>query len=280
MRKIFAILGLIAALAPLSAKEPKGANQITVISYNIRNGEAKDGTNSWSMRYPASAMMIMDQKPDIIGLQEAFKYQVEYLQDYTKGYKNIGVGREDGKHEGEHMSILYNTDRLKLVKWGTFWLSETPDKPSFGWDAACRRTATWALFKDKKSGKSFYYVNTHLDHVGKQAQEKGLAVILDKIGEMNKSSLPVILGGDFNITPDDPILKGLSKKMKGARETAVKSDFGITFHDWGKVENGSVIDHIYYSGFSSCPVFEVITKPYMERKFISDHYPVKAILIF
>ena len=139
-------------------------DELSVISYNIRNGEAKDGTNSWQYRYPASAMMIMDQMPDIFGVQEAYDYQVRYLDEFCDGYKCVGVGREDGKSKGEHMSIFYNTKTVKLLKWGTYWLSETPDKPSKGWDAACKRTATWALLKDKKNGKKFYYVNTHLDH--------------------------------------------------------------------------------------------------------------------
>ncbi len=127
-------------------------DELSVISYNIRNGEAKDGTNSWQYRYPASAMMIMDQMPDIFGVQEAYDYQVKYLDEFCDGYKCVGVGREDGKSKGEHMSIFYNTKTVKLLKWGTYWLSETPDKPSKGWDAACKRTAPWALLTVKKTG--------------------------------------------------------------------------------------------------------------------------------
>jgi len=280
MKKITILLLSALIAAPATTMAQKNPGQITVMSYNIRNGEAKDGTNSWSFRYPASAMMIMDQKPDVIGLQEAFDYQVDYLQEYTKGYKHVGVGREDGKKEGEHMAIFYNSDRLKLTKWGTFWLSETPEDPSMGWDAACKRTATWAIFRDKAGKKSFLVVNTHLDHVGRQAQEKGVALILEKISSINKDNLPVVLTGDFNLTPEDPVIVKLGLKMRSARETAVKSDFGVTFNNWGKSEGSAALDHIFYKGFSSCPVFEVVKKPYMERKFISDHYPVKATLIF
>lgn len=143
-----------------------GAQSLTVISYNIRLGEAKDGTNSWPFRAAASRDMVMDQLPDIMGLQEAFLYQAAYLKEYCKGYKYVGVGREDGKKEGEIMAIFYRKETVKLLRWGTFWLSDTPKKPSKGWDAACKRTATWALMKDKRTGKKFYYVNTHLDHVG------------------------------------------------------------------------------------------------------------------
>ena len=143
-------------ILPAGMSARKKSSDIKVISYNIRLGVAKDGTNSWEYRYPASAMMINDQKPDIFGLQEAYDFQVKYLEEYCEDYKSVGVGREDGKHEGEHMSIFYNKKTTKLLKWGTFWLSETPDKPSMGWDAACFRTATWALLKDKASGKKYY----------------------------------------------------------------------------------------------------------------------------
>lgn len=252
--------------------------EITVISYNIRMGNAKDGTNSWEYRYPASAMMIEDQKPDVFGLQEAFDFQVRYMDEYCRGYKCVGVGREDGKHKGEHMSIFYNTKTVKLLKWGTYWLSETPDKPSKGWDAMCMRTATWTLMKDKKSGRKFYYVNTHLDHVGVEARKKGLELIVNRIKEMNKEGYPMILTGDFNTKPDNHILDGLNSMMLSARNTAVKTDNGITYNGWGK--KGKILDYIYYSGFSTCTLFEVVTKPYMERTYISDHFPIKAVLVF
>ena len=279
MKKLAIILALaLSAGLIASAKNDKPA-EITVISYNIRMGVAKDGTNSWEYRYPASAMMISDQKPDIFGLQEAYDFQVKYMDEYCDGYKSVGVGREDGKSKGEHMSIFYNKKKIALLKWGTYWLSETPDKPSIGWDAACIRTATWALMKDKASGKKFYYVNTHLDHVGPIAKKKGLKLIVDRIKEMNPQGYPMILMGDFNTEPHEAeILGELDTLMNSARNTAVATDNGDTFNGWGKGKG--VIDHIYWSGFSTCTSFEVIRKPYMDRKFISDHYPVKACLIF
>lgn len=276
IKSIFLLSILLTGMS-LSAKATKPA-QLTVISYNIRYGEAQDGLNSWKYRYPASAMMIQDQAPDIFGLQEAYDYQKNYLEEYTHGYKSVGVGREDGKKDGEIMAIFYKTKRIKLIKWGTYWLSETPEKPSLGWDAACRRTATWALMKDKQSNRKFYYVNTHLDHVGKNAQRNGLALIVERIAKMNKENYPIVLTGDFNVFPDNPVLDGLNKCMQSARATAVQTDNSFTYNGWGK--EFAVIDHIYYNGFSSCPVFEVIKKPYAERVYISDHFPVKAILIF
>lgn len=256
----------------------QSASAITVISYNIRNGEAKDGTNSWTYRAPASALMILDQKPDIFGLQEAYKYQVTYLTTYCEDYKTVGVGREDGKEEGEYMSIFYNKKKISLLKWGTYWLSDTPDTPSLGWDGACKRTATWALMKDKASGKKFFYVNTHLDHVGVEARKNGLALIMDRIAEMNPEGLPLIITGDFNMTIDDSSMSEIKTRMKNTREVAAKTDDHFTFNGWGTAKD--TIDYIWYSGFDSCPEYETITKHYQERTFISDHFPIKASLVF
>ena len=281
--KLRSILLFVAAqlfLAPFGLSAQKAPAGITVISFNIRLSTANDGTNSWEYRYPTAPLMIMDQKPDIIGLQEAMYEQVMYLKSTMgpEGYKVIGVGREDGKQKGEHMEILYNKKTVSLLKWGTFWLSETPDKASMGWDAACFRTATWALMKEKKSGKKFYMVNTHLDHVGVVAREKGLQLICDRIAEMNKDGLPMVLTGDFNMEIDDPSMAPVKKAMKNARTAAVQTDDHFSYNGWGKASK--TIDYIWYSGFSSCTQFETVTKPYMERTFISDHFPVKAHLVF
>jgi endonuclease/exonuclease/phosphatase family metal-dependent hydrolase len=282
LMKLRSILLLAAAqlfLAPLGLSAQKVPAGITVMSFNIRMGTANDGTNSWEYRYPATAMMIYDQKPDVVGVQEALYEQVMYLKNaLSPDYKVFGVGREDGRNKGEHMEILYNKKTVKVLKWGTFWLSETPKKPSMGWDAACYRSATWALMKEKKSGRKFYMVNTHLDHIGVVAREKGLQLICNKIAEMNKSGLPMVLTGDFNMEITDPSMAPVKKAMKNARTDAVKTDDHFSYNGWGK--DSDTIDYVWYSGFSSCTEFQTVTKPYMDRTFISDHFPVKAHLIF
>ncbi|MCR5002809.1 MAG: endonuclease/exonuclease/phosphatase family protein [Bacteroidales bacterium] len=280
MRRVLSLSLLIATLfVPLflNAASPV-QGRLSVMSYNIRYGTAKDGTNSWDFRYPASAMMIHDQKPDVVGLQEALEFQVLYLDDYVEGYKAIGVGRDNGKKKGEYMAILYNTETVSLVKWGTFWLSETPKKPSMGWDAACFRTATWALMKDRRSGEKFFMVNTHLDHVGVEARRNGLALILTKLDELNPQGYPTVVTGDFNITPDAAELENFRKEMKDTREIAFDTDHEGTFNGWGKSEK--IIDYIWCKGFGSCTQYETVKKAYMDRTFISDHYPIKATLVF
>ncbi len=281
MRRVIFVFMAALMMLPVSmeAKNKRTAD-ITVISYNIRVGTAKDGTNSWEYRYPASAMMIMDQKPDIFGVQEALDFQVKYLEEYCPGYESIGVGREDGKHKGEHMSIFYNKKAIKLIKWGTFWLSETPEEPSKGWDADCFRSATWALMKDKASGRKFYYVNTHLDHVGWEARKNGLKLIVDRIAEINPKNFPMILTGDFNMRIDRPEFDDLKNIMQNAREVAVKTDHHNTYNEWGKASADYIIDYIWFKEFSSCTEYQTITKQYLDRAFVSDHYPIRATLIF
>ena len=196
MKRVFVLLSVLAMLLPFSLIARNPAEELKVMSYNIRMGIAKDGTNSWEFRHPATIEMLKDQQPDIFGVQEAFEFQIKFIEEYCRNYKSVGVGRDDGKKKGEYMSIFWNKKRVKLIKWGTFWLSETPDTPSKGWDAHCMRTATWALMKDKKTGRKFYYVNTHLDHKGKEAQKNGLKLIVDRIESINPQGYPMVLTGD------------------------------------------------------------------------------------
>ena len=106
-----------------------------------------------------------------------------------------------------------------------------------------------------------------------------MALIMSEIAELNKDNLPVVLVGDFNSDVSDPALAILDGTMKNSRKIAAKTDSCNTFNGWGK-ETSSIIDHIFYSGFRSCTEYETVTKPYGDRKFISDHYPVSATLIF
>lgn len=278
MRKCFRYM-IVAALSLLPQFASGQSSELKVMSYNIRLGSADDGTNSWLYRCQATLDMFEDQKPDVIGLQEALEDQVRLLEEFTRDYDYVGVGREDGKKEGEYMAIFWNKKTVKLMKWGTFWLSETPEKPSKGWDAACYRTATWALMKDKRTGEKFYFVNTHLDHVGAEARKNGLKLIVDRIDQINPEGYPMVLTGDFNIKPAAPELKDLDSRMKSARKVAPKTDSHNTYNDWGKAKKDMIIDYIYISGFT-CLEYQTVTKKYAQRTYISDHYPISARLIF
>ena len=270
----------MAALLPLLALscQPKvEVEPLSVMSFNVRYGTAGDGEHSWPNRKDAACAMILDQRPAVFGVQEALDFQLAYFEEHCPGYKYVGVGREDGIHEGEHMAVFYDTERIELEEWGTYWLSETPFKPSMGWDAACRRTATWTLLRDKAADRLFYFVNTHLDHVGKEARRKGLLLLVERINMMNPDEYPMVLTGDMNVSPDDPCLNELRTLMEDARQSAPETDNETTYHDWGKVSK-EPIDYVFYAGFEGCDKFEVIRQPYLGVDYVSDHYPVKAML--
>ena len=281
MKKIFLTALTLMLLCPLAFSKGKSqTKELKVMSFNIRLGTAKDGTNSWQFRAPAVIDMLNAQKPDVFGVQESYDFQIGAIEEFCRGYKSVGVGREDGKKKGEHMSIFWNTKTVSMLKWGTFWLSETPEEPSKGWDADCIRTATWALMKDKKTGEKFYFVNTHLDHKGAEAQKKGLELIVDRIDSINPQGYPMVLTGDFNIKPDNAALTGLEQKMQSARKIADWTDSINTFNGWSIKKTDMIIDYIYVSGFSSCPEYKTVTEKYAGMPFVSDHYPIYARLIF
>ena len=263
--------------------EPNGYEKVSyykIISFNVRYSSAPeiDGDNRWELRRDASLKMVAEQKPLAMGLQEACPDQIDFLDLNLTGYKHIGVGRDDGKRAGEMMAIYYDTTRLTLLDSGTFWLSETPEKVSLGWDAACNRTCTWGHFKMNDSDFEFLYFNTHLDHLGSLARKNSIKLIVAKMTELNPDNVPVFLSGDFNSTTDDPIFDPLKASLKDAREVSAISHKIITYNGFGTVTDNPntrkewVIDHIFFSGVNPM-AFRVLNGNY-GVPFISDHYPI------
>lgn len=253
-------------------------NTLTLMSFNIRyNGVWEDdGENAWQYRRDAVAAMILKEKPDAVGMQEVLPDQMAFLDSaLSKHYWRIGVGRDDGDTVGESMCIYYNYNRLKLIGWHTYWLSETPDSVSYGWDAACRRTVTVGTFEDAHTGKSFTYMNTHLDHVGKEARKnsvKQLCALADKCEG------PVVIGGDMNSGIEDSIFLPLSyRKLYSARDIAAVSDTAYTFTAFGK-NAPSRIDHFFVRGWT-VQRFRTMNGDY-GVPYISDHYPIEVVLQF
>ena len=275
MKKIFSIvLFALALCVAVSCSTEQAKEPIKVISYNIRCGvnPGQDGENNWEYRKQASINMINDEKPTIFGLQEALPPHMEYLKEQLPQYASYGIARDDGKTEGEFMTIYYLKDEVELLDCGTFWLSETPETPSMGWDAACKRTCTWAKMRMKRSGKEFAYLNTHLDHVGKVAQREGLALMMKRAAEIVPDGMPVFVTADFNCVTSDPIFEPIKAVMKDARETAPQTDRRATFNGW-KPNATAVIDHIFYRG-AEPKSFRVLCDKNYGAPYISDHYPV------
>lgn len=249
------------------------AQLMTVISFNIRYNSYNniDGENGWPNRKAAVARMILEERPVAIGLQEALIDQLQYLDSALPGYHRVGVGRDDGKEAGEFMAIYYDTARLELVSGTTRWLSATPEEPSLGWDAACRRTVTITRFRDRQTDKEFYYLNTHLDHVGNTARAEAAKYIATLVAELPFEA-PVIVGGDMNSTIDDPIFQNFyAVHLQAARTLTRHTSHLDTYNAYGK-DKSSLIDHFFVRNIK-VNSFSTLNGDY-GIPYISDHYPI------
>jgi len=235
-----------------------GAEPIKLISYNLRTSHGKDGDNVWMKRRHATPEMIRREAPDVFGVQEGLIDQLHYIDTECPQYARVGVGRDDGAEKGEFMAVYYLRDRFELLDSGTFWLSETPDKVSRGWDGACNRTVTWVELK------------------GKAAREEGVKLLIEKIHEIAGKKAPAIVGGDFNTPVDSPIFKPLTKYMVSARAKAATTDHKGTFNGFGSAPDTIVIDHLYYRGKLKCQLFATLDGNY-GAPYISDHYPIAMV---
>ncbi len=151
---------LIICLAGISgilttACQEKKTEKITVnwATFNIRYDNPADSLNNWKYRKDTVAAFIKANQLDIVGMQEVLHNQLEDLKQRLPEYAEVGVGREDGKTQGEYAPLFYRKDRFEALDSNTFWLSQYPDSVGFiGWDGACTRIATWAKLKDRKTG--------------------------------------------------------------------------------------------------------------------------------
>ncbi|MBP3383328.1 MAG: endonuclease/exonuclease/phosphatase family protein [Tidjanibacter sp.] len=271
LRLRYILAAILMILTSFNCKANSTNGDIKVISYNIRLAHKNDGENYWENRKHASVNMIRTEEPTIIGLQELLKSQLDYLTKELTEYAFIGVGRDNGVEAGEFMAIFYRTEDVDLLDWGTFWLSQTPEVPSRGWDAMCRRTCTWAKFRHKATGKTFMHFNTHLDHVGNVARREGLRLIVERMGYMVDHTTPTFLTGDFNIPTDNEAFEMLTPTLQDARKVSPKSDHRATFNGWGNAS--SIIDHIFFRG-ATAHTFQVLCDENYGAPYISDHYPV------
>lgn len=286
MKKIVSFLFTLCLSVPMF-----GQTAIKVMSYNDRLSMADDGMNSWRFRKSATARMLQLERPAVLGMQEACPDQVAYIDSVMPQYHHVGVGREDGKLEGEMMAVFYDTTLLDLQQWGNFWLSETPNEVSKGWDAACKRTCTWTLMRYKNTGQRFLFLNTHLDHMGPVARREEVRMIADSIRSLahrfDLGERPIVfLTADFNTGSENPIFQPLKTILHEARSTCPVTDNEYTFNGFGKVDpkaanmldiDGNsddeiVIDHIFYQG-SKPLAFRVLRNDF-GAPFISDHFPI------
>jgi endonuclease/exonuclease/phosphatase family metal-dependent hydrolase len=258
---------------------------LRVMTFNIRYDNPGDGVNAWPNRKDWVASLIRFHSADAVGVQEALVRQLADLDARLPGYARVGVGRTDGREAGEFSAILYRTDRLELLESGTFWLSPTPEVAgSKGWDAAITRIATWARFRDRRSGCRHLHVNTHFDHIGEQARQESAQLIRRRVTTL-AGGLPVILTGDLNTTPSSvayriftrDTIPGASAPLADAYTVSRTGHYGPTssWNEFKAIEPGRRIDYVMVS-----PGVEVLAHGILpdswDGRFPSDHLPVLA----
>ena len=253
------------------------AQNLKIMTYNIRLDIASDGENAWPNRKDYFTSQVQFYSPEIFGVQEATPNQVTDIASGLSGYNKFGVGREgDGK--GEACTIYYKKDRFQIQQSNTFWLSETPNVISKGWDAAYNRVCTYGLFRDLKTKKSFWVFNLHLDHVGNEARVKGVQLVLSKITAINSKKYPVFLMGDFNSEPNTPQILEVKKVMEDTRDVSIEKPFGPsgTFNDFKHDKPVTLlIDYIFVSKNSGLKIRKhAVLSDSKDLKYPSDHLPV------
>lgn len=253
------------------------AQQMNIISFNIRYNNPGDEINAWPKRIEMVNGLLQFHEPDIFGLQEALHEQILDIKKELPNYEWFGVGRDDGNKAGEFAPLFYNKSKFILIEKGHFWLSENCDEPGLGWDAACTRIVTWGKFQSKVSGKQFFVFNTHFDHVGDEARKNSAILIRDRIEEMTyKNNLPVILTGDFNLTPDQLPISLLKKYLSDSRDVSEEPAYGPvgTFNGFkwdAPFENR--IDYIFVNNSVKVLKYATLTDN-KEQRWPSDHLPV------
>lgn len=270
MNKNRVILGWITVMVLLAFSGTMTAVEravFNVASYNLRqlNGDDTKAGNGWSRRCPVLGQLIRYHEFDIFGTQEGFKSQLEELKAELPGYDYIGVGREDGKDAGEHSAIFYRTDMFTLLDHGDFWISETPDKPGLGWDAACPRICSWGKFRHNDSGREFVMFNLHMDHVGKKARVEGAKLVRSRIDGLGKDC-PAFVTGDFNVDQTSPSYRTITAggDLKDSYEVAeLRYALNGTFNSY-KTDNytDSRIDHVFVTPDVMVLKYGVLTDTY------------------
>jgi len=281
MKNIFLFILLLLSLSPITISGDD-EDLIRVMTYNIRyaGDEKTEGINSWNNRKELIASVIKTYKADIVGLQEALKIQLDDLTELLPEFAWVGVGR-DGGEAGEYSAIFYNKKRLEVLEDSTIWLSETPEKPSKGWDAALNRIITWAKFRDKITGNIFYHFNTHFDHKGEMAKLESANLLNDKVAEIADKT-PAVITGDLNFKPDSKGYKILTGGRKNYLFDAQKiskvdhSGSNITFNDFGNsMEEGNKIDYIFIKNNIDVNSHFIINDK-LDGRYPSDHMPLLA----
>lgn len=292
---VAAVLGLLVGVRTGHAT---GDGELSLVSFNIRYGTAADGENAWEHRREMVTDLLAGLDADIVGLQEALRFQLDEIGGALPGYVEIGVGRDDGLAAGEYSPLLVRTDRFTIAAAGTFWLSDAPETPgSASWGNRIPRVCTWARLVDKAGGSGVYVYNVHLDHQSQPSRERAAELIAAHIAARPHAREPVVLMGDFNAGEGNAAmryLRGEAARASGADawpghepppSPRLIDTFRAAHPDAGEVgtfsgfrpgaTGGEKIDHILVS--ADVDVLEAgIDRTSAHGRYPSDHFPVTA----
>lgn len=271
MKAIFYSLFFLIQTCPLIS-----LRQSSVISYNIRYDNKRDNENWWEFRKSEVSQMINYYSPEIIGIQEGLSKQIKYLDSTLSEYKYIGVGRNDGKSKGEYAAIFYKTERIKLLSTKTYWLSETPDKVSVGWDASMERIVTFGAFLDKKTNDALYVFNCHFDHKGKVSRVKSVELILNIIKNKGITDDRIILMGDLNCESDEKPIELLKIEMVDNYNKKGVITYGPlgTYNEFDpNIEINKRIDYVFTKNIKVIEYVHIDDRR-KNNLLLSDHLPV------
>ncbi|MCX2431210.1 endonuclease/exonuclease/phosphatase family protein [Pedobacter sp. GR22-10] len=278
MKTVKLIFSLL-LLSTLAFAQSKGS-PINIITYNIRYNNPDDGVNAWPNRAQNVKALVKFHDADLLCVQEALPEQFDALLK-NSNFDVVGVGREDGKRKGEFAAIYFDKDRFTKKDGGTFWLSETPDVPSKGWDAALNRVCSWVRLYDQLNKKEFLVFNTHYDHKGVKARIESAKLIKQKIQQI-APALPVVFTGDLNVTPETEAISTIKSFLTDAKEISQETPYGPngTFNDFDfNSDLPNRIDYIFVNRGFKVQKFAVLTDS-KDKRYFSDHLPVFARLWF
>ncbi|HET7219977.1 MAG TPA: endonuclease/exonuclease/phosphatase family protein [Vicinamibacterales bacterium] len=267
------------------AQQPAAREPLSIMSFNIRYGTAKDGDNHWSLRREMLFDLVRERDADLVGLQEALAFQIDEIVAAVPAYAVIGVGRDDAAMAGEFSAILFRKDRFRVADAGTFWFSDTPEIPgSKTWGNNITRICTWARFVDR-DGRGFYHFNLHLDHESQPSRERSTALLRQRIESRAYPADPVIVTGDFNVGEKNAALSTLTGAAPGGAAPFLLDTFRVLHPDETVVgtftgfklgaTSGDKIDYILVQPGAEVLSAEIVRTSRNDR-YPSDHFPVAA----
>jgi len=277
MRWMLAVLAMVGLLAcNVSAAAGAGPSpSFHIASYNLRLNLASDGPNAWPKRAEAVKALIRYHEFDVFGTQEGLPEQIDELARMDE-FAHVGVGRDDGKRAGEHSAIFFRKARFEALSQGDFWLSQTPEVPSKGWDArCCNRLASWVQLRDRESQRRFFVFSVHFDHEGEVARKESAQLLLRKVKEI-AGTAPVFCLGDFNSTPETEQIQRMQTALRDAYLVSQSPPYGPvgTFNAFKiDAEMKARIDYVFVSAGISVLKYGVLSDS-LSGRFPSDHHPL------